>query len=285
MGPPKAGKTTYIFAKLLEYLEGDPAGSVLYITEQSKWSFKAQLKRLPNEMGRRLMNAKLRNGQPGFFVMTPQHHLAERLRVDFQTESDWGRNLRLWEMAIRKNDPAILVIDTFGRFAGLKENGENDNAVIAGRLGDPGKLIAVKDSLGILLCSHSNKAASRGNKQYLTLLDIRGGTAYAGGLDHVVMINRPQPMQGTISSTCYVTTESRLMDAELFSLILQDDGSYMKNQAYGRPITDPVMAEIEAAIEKEPGLAELTERPLVAALKERGIEGATRHKVKKWLKG
>lgn len=228
VGPPKGGKTTFAVAQALSYLEGKPAGPILWVTEQSDRSFKAQLKRMPERMGERLMKAKLPGDRQAFYVMTPtQHYSSLRVPVNFKIETDWDRNLRLWMDDIKALDPAILVIDTFNRYAELKEGGENDGPMILSRLGDLNRLLTVKSSLGVLAISHSRKAVPRKQK-FLRLTDIRGSSAYAGGLDHVVLLNR-QPKE----RTCYISVESRLADNEQFTMTMQPDGTYLRGDEDG----------------------------------------------------
>jgi RecA-family ATPase len=280
VGPPKAGKSTLLYAMILALVEGRPwndkptslPGSILYITEQSKRSLKAQLSRLPDKARERILMAKRPDGHPVLYLMHPEHHLSTKLVTNGREETDWQRNLRLWTDAIKnpRINPAVVIIDTFGRYACLSEGGENDNALIGSRIADLQQLIIAKESLAVMLLSHANKSGSQSGHNYLSLINIRGGSAYAGGLDHVCMINRPQK-QGHITNTCYMTVESRLVDSSQFTLTRSDNGTYVRAEAESEDV-NPHWKEMDKLCQSEPGLEDLSVRKFKDALRERGLE-------------
>lgn len=279
IGPPKAGKTTFILGALVSLLEqakflGEETklpGPVLYITEQSKRSFKKQLDRLPSNMRKRLLRAKTVKDEPLFFLMHPEHHIQRGPKAAL-LESEWDRHMRLWMDAVRTIKPSLVIVDTFGRYAGFKEGNENDNGVIGSRINGFQKLIEIKESLAVLLLGHSSKKGSE-QKTYLELTHIRGGSAFAGALDHAVLINRPK-RGGKVSRTCYITIESRVTDEARFVVEWQEDGTYTRNDSKVPMLVAPdqKIDQVEKILTEEPELAKKPNAKIVEILKSRGVD-------------
>ena len=236
VGSPKAGKSTLGWAMLLAMMGGQEflgkktvAGRVLYISEQSDRSFGTQMKeRLPKGVYERIM------GHPKFSFMTPDDHwkTIDR-RVDNHSEKvsvpilTWRDRLDWWKKAVKAVKPAVVVIDTFNQYAAFdSEGGENNNAEIASRMLELNELKKEHPAIGVLLLCHTNKASHSGNGKFLDLIAIRGGSAFAGAMDHVVLLNKPQTQHSQPSRERYIHIESRMTEERRFVIEWQADGTY-----------------------------------------------------------
>ena len=223
VGRPKAGKSTFMWSMIHELMRGKNflgketrvPGNVLYVSEQSRYSFKEQLNRLPEEMGKAIMK------NPKFFVMLPEHHLVTRLNNQESNATSWQERLGLWKQAVKATQADLLVVDTFGQYADLGPQGENDNAMMAKRILEFRQLQKERPSLAIVLICHTTKAS--GKKRFLELQDIRGGSALAGGLDHGVTLQKtasgPQNMR-------YINMESRMLGDKKLAVSMLENGSF-----------------------------------------------------------
>lgn len=222
-GPPKAGKSTFVWAMFEQLLQQrsfleqktELPGSVLYVSEQGRVSFKRQLLRLPEGQGERiLLNDK-------FFAMLPEHHIVKRLNNIETGAVDWNERMKLWKDAVKATKADVLVIDTFGQYADLGPQGENDNSMMAKRIFELKALLKDNPRLAILLIHHTVKARSKGVK-FLSLNDVRGGSALAGGLDHVVMFNKPSFSK----KARFITIESRMTEDDKRVVVWMENGTF-----------------------------------------------------------
>lgn len=228
VGPPKAGKSTFLWSMLDKLMAGQDflgqktqiPGSVLYISEQSRVSFKGQLKRLPEGMGERVMtNSK-------FFLMLPEHHVTPLGIGDAEAAVvEWQGRLELWKKAIAATKADVVVIDTFGAFADLGQQGENDNAIVSKRFTELRQLQKAKPSLAIVLICHTTKASSK--KRYLSLQDIRGASALAGALDHGITFQKQQSRELGKTSIRFINCESRMLEERRDAVAWTPDGSFV----------------------------------------------------------
>lgn len=262
IGPPKAGKSTFTWSMLAQLLEKKKflgsetrlPGNMLYVTEQGAISFDQQLTDMPNDLRNRI----LFSGR--FFLMLPEDHIAVNLMGVEISVTKWEDRVKMWKEAIVKTKSELMVLDTFGQYADLGTNGENDNSMISKRIFELRELTKANPTLSVLLLSHSNKASKK--KQYLSLTDCRGGSAYAGGLDHGVTFNK---MEDDTTTERFVHIESRMCKEEQFSVVWnQLDGVYRKLTG------DSLVSHLE----RDPGLLALGIRDLAEAL-----EGLTGQKV------
>lgn len=216
VGPPKAGKSTFTWSMIAALLESRPflgaatklPGPILYVSEQSAFSFDAQLLTMPHNLRDRILRSRR------FFLMLPEHHFRIVLNNVETPVSDWKGRLEMWDRALRKTKAQILVIDTFNQYADLGAAGENDNSLIASRILELRQLQRRTPTLAILLLSHTRKSA-RGH--YLNLMDCRGGSAYAGALDHGVTFNKHGDTRAR-----FVHSESRMTEEAKFGVIWND---------------------------------------------------------------
>jgi len=276
VGSPKAGKSTIVWSMLLSMMRGQPfighktvPGKVLYITEQSKISFKKQMKeRLPQGMYEAIV------GHPRFMLMTPREHWTEPVEGKSSPILDWPDRLDWWTKAINAVHPSVFVIDTFNQYAAYDtEGGENDNANVAARMLELNNLKRDHPALAVLLLCHTNKAASARGKGYLDLVDIRGGSAFAGAMDHVVLLNRlPTPANQPPSRERYVHLDYRMTEESKFMVEWQPDGSYLEvpegKQVIAKPKVESKLGQAVSILLANPKLQELSGRHLSKRLHE-----------------
>jgi hypothetical protein len=235
IGAAKAGKSTLTWSMLDAAMRGQafmgvrkcPQSKVLYVSEQHEVSFERQIEsQVPKEMALRLMN------NPNFYELLPEDHTSggtpsERGRV----VTKWEDRLALWKMAIDKVQPNIFVLDTFGSYADFPLGGENDNAMMCQRLMDLGSLREKHPAVAILILHHITKTAETQGGMYLKLNAIRGGSAFAAGLDHCVTLNRYNSSPGFRRRSLAII--SRLCEEQQFIVEWQADGSYRKVEEDG----------------------------------------------------
>lgn len=256
IGPPKSGKSTFVWTMLADLVQKKPfmgtpttlPGSVLYVTEQGAMSFDEQLRGMPCDLRERI----LMSGR--FFIMLPEDHITTTVMGTETAVTEWKDRVKLWKTAIEKTKAQVFVLDTFGQYADLGANGENDNSIISKRIFELRELTKANPTLSVLLLSHSNKGSK--GKQYLSLMDSRGGNAYAGGLDHGVTFNKAGDSGGTER---YVHIESRMTKEEQF-MVKRDVLSGVYIRTAGDPLVDQITLD--------PALADLGIRPLAEALEK-----------------
>ncbi len=235
VGAAKVGKSTLTWSMLDRAMRGakflgQPCAPsrVLYISEQSSVTFRAQMsERLPEELYRRIASNE------NFFFALPEHHKCRDKDGNEHPASTWQMRLEVWMQLVRNPniEPDIVVLDTFNAYADFQLGGENDNGVIANRLFDLNKLRAVKPSLAILILHHVTKAAEKSKIRHLPLSAIRGGGAFAAGVDHVVTLNKKDGTDGAQARTRYCYCQSRLTEERKFDVIWLPDGSYREISA------------------------------------------------------
>ena len=174
MGPIKAGKTTWLFAALHNIMLGqdfmglktEPT-NILYITEQPRASFQAQLSRSGLDKNQLLRQAQL-------YVLDLGH----------LWNLDWeGRSEQIRENVSEKNI-GLVVIDTFPRVALVEEMAN------IGEMNRKFETIApvVNDGAALMLVWHERKAGG-------SIFEAAAGTAASGGA--VDMLLRLQRAQGS----------------------------------------------------------------------------------------
>jgi RecA-family ATPase len=230
IGAAKAGKSTLTWSMLDCAMRGVPflgqscaPSRVLYISEQSSVSFRAQMtERLPKELFDRIASNEK------FIVALPEHHKSRDASGAENPATSWDMRLEVWKQLVANPlvDPDILVLDTFNAYADFQFGGENDNGLIANRFFDLNKLRAIKPSLAILLLHHVTKAAERKRNPYLPLSAIRGGGAFAACVDHAVTLNKKDSEDGAQSRMRYCYTQGRMTDERKFDVEWLADGSY-----------------------------------------------------------
>jgi RecA-family ATPase len=230
IGAAKAGKSTLTWSMLdcamrgVKFL-GQPCAPsrVLYISEQSSVSFRAQMsERLPEELFNRIAS----NGK--FMLALPEHHKRHDEEGKEIPATSWEARLKVWEQLVANPlvEPDIVVLDTFNAYADFQFGGENDNGLMAKRLFDLNKLRAIKPSLAILILHHVTKSAETSGITYLPLSAIRGGSAFAAGVDHAVTLNKKDIKDSPQSRIRYCYTQSRMTDEHKFDVEWLADGGY-----------------------------------------------------------
>jgi hypothetical protein len=257
VGAAKVGKSTLTWSMLdcamrgAEFL-GEPCvpSRVLYVSEQSSVTFRAQMsERLPKELSERITSNE------HFVLALPEHHKYRDAKGDELAASTWPLRLEVWKKLVAnpKVDPEILVLDTFNAYADFQLGGENDNGVIASRLFDLNKLRAIKPSLAILILHHVTKAAEASGSRHLPLSAIRGGSAFAAGVDHIVTLNKTESADGPKARTRHCYCQSRLTDERKFDLIWLPNGGYLEiGVAENKTKLEREKAAVQTALNENP---------------------------------
>jgi len=277
IGAAKAGKSTLTWSMLDCAMRGVPflgqpcaPSRVLYISEQSSVSFRAQMsERLPKELFDRIASNEK------FMLMLPEHHKYHDPNGNETPATSWETRLKVWKdlVANRQVDPDIFVLDTFNAYADFQFGGENDNGLMARRLFDLNSLRAIKPSLAILILHHITKSAERKRTSYLPLNAIRGGSAFAAGVDHAVTLNKKEGTD-VESRTRYCYCQSRMTEERKFDVVWLADGSY-------RAVT---AAERQAELDKEKAYAQgiLDENPEASLRELEKLTGISKSKLQRW---
>lgn len=256
VGAAKVGKSTLTWSMLDCAMRGtdfltEPcvSSTVLYASEQSNISFRSQMDRLPKDLSKRIENNEK------FFLLLPEHHKYRDANGDEHPASDWPRRLAVWKALIGNPSvaPDIFVVDTFNAYADFPLGGENDNGLMAQRLFDLNALRAIKSSLAILLLHHVTKASETSKVTYLPLSAIRGGSAFAAGVDHIITLNRKGSANADESRTRYCYCQSRMTNERKFDVLWLPDGSYRKiTEAEQKSEADAKKAAVFAAKHEHP---------------------------------
>lgn len=168
IGPPKAGKTTLVFALIRAYVEGLPfldrqtvGGPVVVLTEQGATSLRAALERT------------------GIAGRSDVHFLLHR-DVRAHEWPDVVETARLRCIAVGAR---LLVVDTLPAFAGLSGESEN-NAGDALAAMEP-LLAAAGDGMAVLVNRHRRKGGADDIAD-----EGRGSGAFSGAVDVVLSLRR-----------------------------------------------------------------------------------------------
>jgi hypothetical protein len=207
-GEPKAGKSTLAWHLISAIAKGDPflggetrKTNVLYVTEQNEVSFRHETENIPGF-----------SDSENIFALLPENWQA----------FTWNDRLKVWGTLLESTDSGILVIDTFGAFAELPPNGENDAAAISQRLMFLKSLFKIRPNLGVIIIHHVRKPSQdpklRG--KYAQLRDVRGSSALVGGVDHCVMLSK----DGEYSQVRNVHIEGRFGQEQDFEITLTESG-------------------------------------------------------------
>lgn len=213
-GEPKAGKSTLLWHMLVALTNAKPflgvnttKGTVVLATEQNEFSFRENAKRVPGF-----------DTSDGIHIIFP-----EKMPI----LAKWEDKVAFWdeELTAVGGDGQILVIDTFLPFANLPPGGENDSACIATMLSQLRCLYALRPNLSIVLVHHVRKPsvdpkALKYASKYASLRDARGSSALAGGVDHCVMLTKPN----VDTTQRYVHIEGRFAEERSFDIALLDNG-------------------------------------------------------------
>lgn len=177
---PKCGKTILLFHILNAVLHGQsflgkkttPA-KVIYLTEQTEHEFKRQIKEVPGLAG-----------NPNFFVL-----LAEEFPVELNS---WRSLLRFVEEKMEITGAKIVVLDTFLGMAKLPPDGENDSATIQNCINESNFLFKNR-YLSVVFVHHNRKKSEDPKLRFNSesLQSIRGSSAFAGGVGHIVEMSAP----------------------------------------------------------------------------------------------
>lgn len=180
-GEPKAGKSTLLLHQVNAIARGErflgiatTKSKVLYVTEQNELSFRCEAEKVDGF-----------STNPDVFVLLP-----EACPIEVNT---WLSRIAFWSDRLKATKSGVLVIDTLTAFAALPIGGENDSAMMANHLMQLKELYRTHPSLAIVLVHHIRKPdpkAFGGEKEFASLRDSRGSTAFAGGVDHAVLVTK-----------------------------------------------------------------------------------------------
>lgn len=238
-GAPKAGKSTFVFHLVNAVARGDKflgketrQANVLYASEQSEASFRAQTMKVPGFFG-----------NPKTFVVLVEHNCTWVPVIDLKTKSvevddltgqtafrmeffdTWERQIEFWREMVINTHAKVLVIDTFTSFARLKENANNDPGVIAQRLMEVKSLFHDRPDLSILVIHHLRKPES--NPKFHRAQDendVLGSQSYIAGVDQIVTLSETD--KDSFSAMRTLTFKGRF-DAESKQNVILADNRYI----------------------------------------------------------
>lgn len=210
-GAPKAGKSTLLFHMMNaaaggeDFLDQPTAqANVLYATEQSEASFRAQAMRVPGlfENPKAFVVLVERNctwrPKLGADHLPLTDHITGSPIWEMEFLDKWEKQIEFWRKMIVATHAKILVIDTFTAFARLKENSNNDPGVISTRLMELKSLFQTRPDLSIIILHHLRKPennAKSGRTQDEN--DVLGSQSYIAGVDQIVVLSEKET--GTIN--------------------------------------------------------------------------------------
>ncbi|HET7128948.1 MAG TPA: bifunctional DNA primase/polymerase [Gaiellaceae bacterium] len=203
VGPPKAGKTTLVFAMLRALASGDPfldrptaKSPVVVLSEQGPTSLRAVIAR------------------SGLTLADDVHFLMHR---DART-SDWQDVVETAIQQCRAVGSRVLVIDTLPVFAGLSGEMEN-NAGDALEAMQP-LLGAAGEGLAVLINRHRRKGGASDIAD-----EARGSGAFSGTVDVILSLRRKE---GGSKPTVRVLVAASRFDETPEELYIElDDGQYV----------------------------------------------------------
>ena len=178
-GRPKVGKSTLAFALLATVAEGAPfvglataPGGVLLLTEERRDTIA--------EKARALGLIRFRQGVSPIGTGNESVHVL--LRHD-AGDTEWPEVVRQAMAYCAQHKLAVLVVDTFDRWTGLRGDAENAAGAVNAAL-EPLQYAAAA-GLAVLLLSHQRKSSGEYGEA------VRGSSALTGGVDVVVELERP----------------------------------------------------------------------------------------------
>jgi RecA-family ATPase len=176
---PKCGKTLLLFHMLKAVVTGGkflgrtcPPQRVLYFSEITEQELKHQLKEVPGLLGNK-----------NFYVLLP-----EEAPVNMRT---WQDTIEFAERMLVATKAKILVFDTFGSWAKLPPNGENDSSTIQNTVNQLNHLLKNR-YLSIVLTHHNRKPSEGAAKQNISLNAARGSSAFVGAAGHLILMSAPE---------------------------------------------------------------------------------------------
>ena len=206
-GEPKAGKSTLVWHICNSVANGRPflghdtrKSNIVYVTEQNEVSFRHETKTIPGF-----------SVNDNIYALLPENW----------TEPTWLERIKFWENLLSATNSGVLVIDTFGAFAALPFQGENDSAIVSERFMQLKVLFKKRPNLAIVLVHHVRKPSNdpKLRRDTLSLSDMRGSNALVGAADHVVMLGKD-----TRQKTRQIHLEGRFVDEQDFQIVLTDHG-------------------------------------------------------------
>jgi AAA domain len=280
----KAGKTTLMWGAIRAILRGEKflgkptkMGRILYVGEQGEVSFRHQMiERCPKGWYEEIL------GHPNFFLLLPEDHKF-RMNPDLPNSpwmdaGNWEQRYGIWRQAVQQVKPDVFILDTFGQYADMPMGGENDSAMINNRLFALKQLRTLRPTLASIVLHHTTKTKTNKNSLYLMLKDIRGSGGFAGALDHIVMMNRNENAEP--KNRRYISTDGRMAEQKKFALDWSTEGEY---NVVEDVLENNPQSLILFAVERNPGLMNLSINKMVEALAKQGI-AVTRHQVARFKK-
>jgi DNA-binding transcriptional ArsR family regulator len=180
-GRPKVGKSTLVCALLADVAGGEPfvgletsRGGVLLLTEERRDTL-AEKARILGLIRFRHAPSPMSGGNESALVHALMRHDAGG--------TTWPEIVRQAMAYCAQHELAILVVDTFDRWTGLRGDAENAAGAVNEAL-EPLQYAAAS-GLAVLLVSHQRKSIGEFGEA------VRGSTALTGGVDVVVELERP----------------------------------------------------------------------------------------------
>jgi hypothetical protein len=216
----KGGKTQLVFGLVRAMLEGEDflgapveCDVVIYLTEQGNKTLRDQLARAG--MGKELEStSRIR-----FLRLMTVGHLSWEERVSLV-----DRIVRTEYVGLR----VLVVVDTIGKWAGLKPREEND----AGAMGQtmlPLQRLAQDHDLAVLVLQHARRRDMGDDEDDLDPSDAgRGSTAVPGDADIVMLLSKPSHRQAEERRVRILRAEGRMGDIpERRAIEWLEDGTFV----------------------------------------------------------
>ena len=190
-GDPKVGKSTFLFNALLASqeaktflgLETRPV-KVGYISEQPYQSLYKQLSETPGIRQYVEKNIQLIPFDNNI-VLNPEG--------EDRSPSSWLEQVRLWQAAIDKWTPDLLVLDTYSSFAQLEGGELYDSGPIIRKLQQLKSLVIKAPDIAIVILHHLRKEKNlQGFSPVKSFHDIAGSYGFRAATDVNVLLIKPE---------------------------------------------------------------------------------------------
>jgi len=236
-GRPKVGKSTLMFGLIAAVLHGRPflgrqtrGRGALLLTEEGATTFaeKARAFGIENH---------------------PRFHVLLRRR----TQAPWREVVAEAHEYCRHHDLAVMIVDTFDKWAGLRGDDENKSGPVLQAL-EP-LMQASGDGLAVVVVSHQRKAAGDHGEA------VRGSNALTGTVDVIVEIER---VADVAHARALVGTSRHASTPEELAVELTDDGYVDRGDVEalkGRLEADRIVAVLSTEPVTSKEVAEATKIP------------------------
>jgi RecA-family ATPase len=200
-GDSKVGKSTFLFHALLAIVNGTshidlktrPA-RIMYISEQPYQSLRKQLIEIPElskYIGNNLKFIPFDNNVVTKQILDPD---SKTYKEGEAFPSSWEEQVAVWQKAVNKWSPQVVVLDTYTSFAQLKGGELFDSGPIITKIQQLKSLIINEPELAIVINHHCRKdPQQRGDNYSKSFHDMAGSYGFRAATDVNVMITKPAP--------------------------------------------------------------------------------------------